>query len=59
MRKEEATEVLSIDGRKIRVTNPDKLYFSKETKISKLDLVRYYLSWCLVRSTASGTAPSY
>jgi DNA ligase D-like protein (predicted polymerase) len=26
------------------VTNPDKPYFSTETKLSKLDLVRYYLS---------------
>jgi len=26
------------------VTNPDKPYFSKQTKLSKLDLVRYYLS---------------
>ena len=37
-------EVLSIEGREVRVTNPDKLYFSLETKLSKLDLVRYYLS---------------
>jgi len=37
-------EVLSIDGREVRVTNPAKPYFSKETKLSKLDLVRYYLS---------------
>ena len=37
-------EVLSIDGREVRVTNPDKLYFSLETKLTKLDLVRYYLS---------------
>ena len=44
MRKEEATEVLSIEGREVRVTHPDKLYFSKQTKVSKLDLVRYYLS---------------
>src|SRR5260370_3661470 len=42
--KEEAAEVLSIDGREVRVTHPDKLYFSKQTKVSKLDLVRYYLS---------------
>jgi DNA ligase D-like protein (predicted polymerase) len=41
--KEPASEVLSIDGREVRVTNPGKLYFS-EAKISKLDLVRYYLS---------------
>ena len=44
MRKEEAAEVLSIDGREVRVTHPDKLYFSRQTKVSKLDLVRYYLS---------------
>ena len=37
-------EVLSIDGREVRVTNPDKLYFSLQTKLTKLDLVRYYLS---------------
>jgi bifunctional non-homologous end joining protein LigD len=42
--KEEAAEVLSFDGREVRVTHPDKLYFSKETRASKLDLVRYYLS---------------
>ena len=44
MRKEDATELLSINGREVRVTNPGKLYFSKQTKLSKLDLVRYYLS---------------
>jgi DNA ligase D-like protein (predicted polymerase) len=37
-------EVLSIDGREVSITNPDKLYFSAETKLSKLELVRYYLS---------------
>jgi len=42
--KEEAAEVLSVDGREVRVTHPDKLYFSKQTNVSKLDLVRYYLS---------------
>jgi DNA ligase D-like protein (predicted polymerase) len=42
--KEDATELLSIDGHEVRVSNPDKLYFSKQTKLSKLDLVRYYLS---------------
>ena len=40
----EAAEVLSIDGREVRVTHPDKLYFSRDTKLSKLDIVRYYLS---------------
>jgi bifunctional non-homologous end joining protein LigD len=42
--KKDATESLSIDGHEVRVTNPDKLYFSKQTKLTKLDLVRYYLS---------------
>src|SRR6201986_698997 len=37
-------EVLTIDGHEVRVTHPDKLYFSKQVKVSKLDLVRYYLS---------------
>jgi len=42
--KEEAAEVLSIEGREVRVTHPSKLYFSKEIQLTKLDLVRYYLS---------------
>jgi bifunctional non-homologous end joining protein LigD len=41
--KEEA-ELISIDGREVRVTHPDKPYFTKQVKLSKLDIVRYYLS---------------
>ena len=37
-------EVLSIDGREVRVSHPSKLYFSQQVKVSKLDLVRYYLA---------------
>ena len=44
MRKEDATELLSIDGSEVRITNPDKPYFSRQAKLSKLDLVHYYLS---------------
>ena len=44
MKKDETVETLSIDGREVRVTNPDKPYFSKQTKVLKIDLVRYYLS---------------
>jgi bifunctional non-homologous end joining protein LigD len=44
VKREEAVEVLSVEGREVRVTHPGKLYFSKQTKLSKLDLVRYYLS---------------
>src|SRR5882672_9173286 len=42
--KDNTAEILSIEGRQVRVTHPDKQYFSKQTKLSKLDLVRYYLS---------------
>jgi bifunctional non-homologous end joining protein LigD len=44
VKQEEGAEILSIDGHEVRVTHPDKLYFSKQIKLSKLDLVRYYLS---------------
>jgi DNA ligase D-like protein (predicted polymerase) len=41
--KDEA-ELLTIEGREVRVTHPDKPYFSKQVKLSKLDIVRYYLA---------------
>jgi len=44
MPKKETAEVLSIDGREIRITNPDKPYFARDVKLSKLDVVKYYLS---------------
>jgi bifunctional non-homologous end joining protein LigD len=44
VKKEEAAEILNVNGREVRVTHPDKLYFSRQVKVSKLDLVRYYLS---------------
>ena len=42
--KKDKAEVLSVEGREVRVTHPDKPYFTKQIKLSKLDLVRYYLS---------------
>src|SRR5690348_18065556 len=42
--KEAAKAVLSVEGREVTITNPDKLYFASQAKISKVDLVRYYLS---------------
>jgi bifunctional non-homologous end joining protein LigD len=42
--KDEQAEVLLIDGREVRITHPYKPYFSLDTKLSKLDLVHYYLS---------------
>lgn len=36
-------EILEVEGREVRVTNPDKVLFPKP-KVTKLELVRYYLS---------------
>lgn len=44
MAKKDTAEILTIDGHDVRVSNPDKLYFSKQIKLTKLELVRYYLS---------------
>ena len=44
MAREEPAEVLSLNGREVRVTNPNKLYFSRDVKLTKLELVQYYLS---------------
>jgi bifunctional non-homologous end joining protein LigD len=44
MAKEAGSKVLSVEGREVQITNPDKLYFSAQARISKLDLVHYYLS---------------
>jgi DNA ligase D-like protein (predicted polymerase) len=41
--KEEPAEVLVVDGHEVRVTNPGKPYF-KAAGVTKLDVVRYYLS---------------
>ena len=37
-------EVLPVDGHEVRVTHPGKPYFTKQAKLSKLDIVRYYLA---------------
>src|SRR6476619_1269349 len=42
MAKEDASEVLSVEGREVEITHPGKLYFSSQVRISKLDLVHYY-----------------
>ena len=36
-------ELLEIDGREVRVSNPDKVVFP-EPGLTKLDLLRYYVS---------------
>ena len=42
--KEATSQLLSVEGREVLITHPDKLYFRSQARISKLDLVRYYLS---------------
>jgi len=42
--RDTANEILRLDGQEVLITHPDKLYFSSQTRISKLDLVHYYLS---------------
>jgi len=44
MKSEESSEVLSVAGRPVRITHPDKPYFSRDVKLSKLELVQYYLA---------------
>jgi len=44
MARKESVEVLLIERREVRITNPDKLYFSRDVKLTKLDVVKYYLS---------------
>ena len=44
MAKKEDPEVLEVGGREVQVTNPSKPYFAKDAQVSKLELVRYYLS---------------
>ena len=44
MAKPDDAEVLPIDGREVRISHPGKLYFSRETQVTKIALVRYYLA---------------
>ena len=37
VKKGEHAEILSIGGHDVRISNPDKLYFSRQRKLSKLD----------------------
>lgn len=38
----EKFEILSLDGHRVKITNPDKVFFPK-LGLTKMDLVRYYL----------------
>ena len=44
MAKKQPPEVLTLDGREVQITNPDKPYFSRDVKLTKLQVVNYYLA---------------
>jgi DNA ligase D-like protein (predicted polymerase) len=39
-----ASVALKVEGQEVQITHPDKPYFSREAKLTKLDIVTYYLS---------------
>jgi DNA ligase D-like protein (predicted polymerase) len=42
--KDKDVEILSINGHDVRISHPEKLYFTQQVKLSKLDIVKYYLA---------------
>ena len=42
--KPDTAATLEIEGHSVRISNPDKLYFSEQVHLSKLDLVQYFLA---------------
>lgn len=44
MARAEPNELLTIEGRAVWITHPEKSYFSRGVRLSKLDIVRYYLA---------------
>jgi len=44
MAAKDNAETLTVAGREVRVTNPQKPYFSREAKLTKIEIVRYYLA---------------
>ena len=44
MAKPDNAELLTIDGHEVRISSPDKLYFSQGVQLTKLEIVRYFLA---------------
>ena len=44
MKSDDSVEILNVEGHEVRITHPDKQYFSTGIKLTKLDVVQYYLS---------------
>ncbi len=37
-------EIIEVDGHEVRISHPDKPYFSRGVRLTKLDIVRYFLA---------------
>ncbi len=44
MSKEEAPVILALGGQEVAVTHPSKPYFTRQTQLTKLDIVNYYVA---------------
>ena len=44
MTREDDAKLLTVDGHEVRITHPDKPWFTREAKLTKLDIVEYYLA---------------
>jgi bifunctional non-homologous end joining protein LigD len=44
MAKAEDAELLEVEGRTVRISSPSKPYFARGVQLTKLDIVRYFLS---------------
>ena len=42
--KDEQAEILSLNGHEVRISHPEKLYFAKQVRLSKFDIVKYYMA---------------
>ncbi len=42
MARDEGAIWFKVEGRELRITHPEKLYFSKQARVTKLQLVEYY-----------------
>ncbi len=42
--QEEAPVILSLSGREVAITHPSKPYFTRQVRLNKLDIVKYFLA---------------
>lgn len=44
VKPETEAELLTVDGHQVRITSPQKPYFTRQVQLTKLDIVHYYLA---------------